>query len=123
MVKFLKRFGCAFSTPISNSKSGDTPYNQGGFQIHTSYTSGWANKTLGGLFRGWTVFENHSKLIKDIKGKGFWKDEMKKENLHKGQQDLIDAVLDEARLSKVKNIPKYKIPNRKIWKDQSLTSI
>ena len=23
---------------------------------------------------------------------------MKKENLHKGQQDLIDAVLDEARL-------------------------
>jgi len=39
---------------------------------------------------------------------------MKKENLHKGQQDLIDAVLDEARLSKVKNIPKYKIPNRKI---------
>ena len=30
---------------------------------------------------------------------------MKKENLHKGQQDLIDAVLDEARLTKVKFIP------------------
>ena len=38
---------------------------------------------------------------------------MKKENLHKGQQDLIDAILDEARLSKVKYIPKFKIPNRK----------
>ena len=35
---------------------------------------------------------------------------MKKENLHKGQQDLIDAVLDEARLSKVKYTPMFKIP-------------
>ena len=34
---------------------------------------------------------------------------MKKENLHKGQQDLIDAVLDEARLSKVKFIPKLPV--------------
>ena len=34
---------------------------------------------------------------------------MKKENLHQGQQDLIDAVLDEARFSKVKLV-KF-IPN------------
>ena len=34
---------------------------------------------------------------------------MKKENLHQGQQDLIDAVLDEARFSKVKFV-KF-IPN------------
>ena len=32
---------------------------------------------------------------------------MKKENLHKGQQDLIDAVLDEARFSKVKFIQNF----------------
>ena len=38
---------------------------------------------------------------------------MKKENLHQGQQDLIDAVLDEARLSKVNYIPKFEISNRK----------
>ena len=37
MVKFFKRFGCAFSTPIANAKSGDTPYNQAGFQIHTRW--------------------------------------------------------------------------------------
>ena len=32
MVKFLKRFGCTFSTPISNSKSAETPYTWVGFQ-------------------------------------------------------------------------------------------